>query len=170
MNVSTSSALKITPSLWFDSDAEDAAALYVSVFPNSRITLVSRHTEAGFEHHGKPAGSVLALNFELCGQPFMAINGGPVFKLSEAMSLSVSCDTQEEIDYYWEKLGAGGDAACQNCGWLKDRFGLSWQIVPGILAALVSDPSTSASVMQAVLSMTKLDLQRIQEAAKSATH
>ena len=131
---------------------------------------MSRHTEAGFEHHGKPAGSLLAVNFELCGQPFMAINGGPVFKLSEAMSLSVSCDTQEEIDYYWEKLGADGDAACQNCGWLKDRFGLSWQIVPAILAALVSDPTTSASVMQAVFSMTKLDLQRIRDAAKSATH
>ena len=153
--------------LWYDGTALDAARFYAATFANSAVGTIFR--APGDFPSGKE-GDVLTVEFTVLGIPCLGLNGGPVFKLSEAMSLSVSCDTQEEIDYYWEKLGAGGDAACQNCGWLKDRFGLSWQIVPGILASLVSDPTTSASVMQAVLSMTKLDLQRIRDAAKSATH
>ncbi len=167
MNVSTSSGQKIAPCIWFDTQGEEAVAYYVSVFPNSRITLVSHCTEAGFEHHGRPAGSVMAIGFELCGQPFTALNGGPLFKLNEAMSLIIYCDTQEEIDHYWERLSEGGDPACQACGWLKDRFGLSWQVVPGNLLALVSDPATSEQVMKELHTMKKLDIRRLQQAAES---
>ena len=128
---------RIAPCLWFDSQAEQAAAFYISVFKNSRIVNVSRYTEAGRETHQRPAGSVMTVTFELDGQPFTALNGGPVFKFNEAISLQVHCDNQKEIDYYWNALSKGGDPNAQQCGWLKDQFGLSWQVVPGLLDDLL---------------------------------
>ncbi len=169
MNLSNTSKQKIAPCLWFNGQAEEAVAFYVSVFPDSRVTHVSRFTEAGFEHHGMPPGTVMALGFELCGQPFTVINGGPAFKLNEAMSLIIHCDTQEEIDHYWDLLGEGGDPACQACGWLKDRFGLSWQVVPGDLLELVSDPATAEPVLRELHTMTKLEIHRLRQAAASRT-
>src|SRR5690554_1668467 len=120
----------IAPCLWFDSQAEEAARFYCSVFPDSKITTITYYPQVGQEVHGRSEGSVLTVEFELNGNPFTALNGGPVFKFNEAVSLQVYCDTQEEIDYYWEKLGEGGDPKAQQCGWLKDRYGLSWQVVP----------------------------------------
>ncbi|HET7110500.1 MAG TPA: VOC family protein, partial [Gemmatimonadales bacterium] len=120
----------IAPCLWFDDQAEDAAAFYISIFPNSKIVSVARYGEAGKETHGRPPGSVMVVEFELNGQPFTALNGGPVFTFNEAVSFQLYCETQEELDRYWEKLGAGGDPKAQVCGWLKDKFGLSWQVVP----------------------------------------
>lgn len=155
---------RITPCLWFDDQAEPAANFYVSVFPNSRITAVSRYGEAGFEVHHRPAGSVLTVTFELEGQGFMALNGGPVFKFTEAISLMVSCDSQQEIDRYWERLGDGGDPKAQQCGWLKDRYGLSWQIVPSIMSTLMTGPAANR-VMAALLKMKKLDIAALQAAA-----
>lgn len=156
---------RITPCLWFDDQAEPAAHFYVSVFPNSRISAVTRYGEAGFEIHHRPAGSVLTVTFELDGQSFMALNGGPVFKLTEAISLMVSCDTQDEIDHYWNRLGDGGDPMAQQCGWLKDRYGLSWQVVPGMMAQLMTGPAANR-VMQALLKMKKLDIAALQAAAR----
>jgi predicted 3-demethylubiquinone-9 3-methyltransferase (glyoxalase superfamily) len=157
---------KITPCLWFDDQAEEAASFYVSVFPDSRIVKVSRYGEAGFEIHGRPAGSVMTVLFELAGQSFTALNGGPVFKFNEAVSFEVECATQEEVDYFWDRLSEGGDPRAQQCGWLKDRFGLSWQVVPAILNDLVSDPRSPKSqrAMQAMLGMKKLDIAALQRA------
>src|SRR5215203_7091680 len=157
---------KITPCLWFDDQAEEAATFYVSVFPDSRIVKVSRYGEAGFEIHGRPAGSVMTVLFELAGQSFTALNGGPVFKFNEAVSFEVECATQEEVDYFWDRLSEGGDPRAQQCGWLKDRFGLSWQVVPAILNDLVSDPRSPKSqrAMQAMLGMKKLDVAELQRA------
>ena len=129
----------ITPCLWFDSEGEDAAKFYTSIFPNSKVGAISRYTEAGKELHGKEPGSVLTVAFTLDGQEFTALNGGPLFKFSEAISFQVNCDTQAEVDHYWEKLGAGGDPQAQQCGWLKDKFGVSWQIVPAKMAEWMSD-------------------------------
>jgi predicted 3-demethylubiquinone-9 3-methyltransferase (glyoxalase superfamily) len=131
---------RITPCFWFDDQAEEAATLYTSIFPGSRIVTVSRYGEAGREVHGRPPGSVMVVAFELEGQAFTALNGGPVFKFNEAISLQVSCRTQEEVDHYWEKLSHGGDEQAQQCGWLKDRYGLSWQIVPVALMEMMADP------------------------------
>jgi predicted 3-demethylubiquinone-9 3-methyltransferase (glyoxalase superfamily) len=156
---------RIAPCLWFDSQAEEAARFYVSVFRDSRIGSVSRYGEAGFEIHRRPAGSVMVVNFELGGQPFMALNGGPLFKFSEAISLAVFCDTQQEIDHYWTRLGEGGDPNAQQCGWLKDRYGLSWQIVPSAIEQWMSGPA-SERVMAAVLKMKKIDLAALQTAAR----
>lgn len=156
---------RIAPCLWFDSQAEEAANLYVSIFPNSRITVVTGYGEAGFEHHRKPPGSVMSVAFELDGQPFTALNGGPVFRFSEAVSLQVACDTQAEIDHYWQRLGEGGDPQARQCGWLKDRYGLSWQVGPAILPTLLTDPARGQRVMQAVLRMTKIDLDAVLRAA-----
>jgi predicted 3-demethylubiquinone-9 3-methyltransferase (glyoxalase superfamily) len=153
------------PCLWFDSDAEPAANFYVSVFPNSRVKTISRYGEAGFEQHRRPAGSVMVVIFELDGQELMGLNGGPVFKFTEAISLVVHCDTQDEIDHYWNKLGEGGDPRAQQCGWLKDRYGLSWQIVPSIVEELMTGPN-SERVMTAVMTMKKLDLAAMQAAAR----
>jgi predicted 3-demethylubiquinone-9 3-methyltransferase (glyoxalase superfamily) len=153
------------PCLWFDSDAEPAANFYVSVFPNSRVKTISRYGEAGFEQHRRPAGSVMVVIFELDGQELMGLNGGPVFKFTEAISLVVHCDTQDEIDHYWNKLGEGGDPRAQQCGWLKDRYGLSWQIVPSIVEELMTGPH-SDRVMAAVMQMKKLDLAAMQAAAR----
>ncbi|HQR20301.1 MAG TPA: VOC family protein [Burkholderiaceae bacterium] len=156
---------RISPCLWFDSEAEPAARFYVSVFPNSRINAISRYGEAGFEVHGRPAGSVMVVTFDLDGQPFMALNGGPVFRFTEAISLVVHCETQDEIDHYWTALGAGGDPRAQQCGWLKDRYGLSWQIVPTVIEQLMTGPRSDA-VMAAVLKMKKIDLSALQAAAR----
>src|SRR5262245_59460239 len=120
----------ITPCLWFDDQAEEAARYYTSIFKNSKIRSNSYYNKEGFEIHQKPAGSVLAVAFELNGEPFMAFNGTPMSKFNESLSLQVMCETQEEIDYYWEKLTQGGDKDAQQCGWLKDKYGVSWQVVP----------------------------------------
>ena len=160
---------RIAPCLWFDDQAEAAARYYTAIFPNSRIGTISRFTEAGFEHHGKPAGSVMTVDFELDGQPFTALNGGPIFQFNEAVSLVIHCETQAEIDHYWEKLTAGGDANAQQCGWLKDKFGLSWQVVPTMLSELLndSDAAKAERVMMAVLQMQKLDIAALRRAYES---
>ena len=158
---------RITPCLWFDDQAEAAVACYTSIFPNSRITASSHYGEAGRDIHGRPPGSVMTLAFELDGVPFTALNGGPVFQFNEAVSLQVNCDTQDEIDHYWGALSAGGPVQAQQCGWLKDRFGLSWQIVPAFLAELVSDadPARADRTMRALLGMKKLDIGELRRAA-----
>ena len=161
---------KISPFLWFAHEAEEAAELYTSVFKNSRITDVSRYGEAGQEVHGMKPGSVMTVDFELDGQHFSAINGGPQFKFNESISFVVDCATQEEVDYYWSKLGEGGDPSAQACGWLKDRYGLSWQIVPVALKKLLSggDPQVSNAVMSALLSMKKIDIAALERARASS--
>ena len=158
---------KITPCLWFDSNAEEAAIFYVSIFRNSRIGKIARYGEAGHEIHGRKSGTVMTIEFELNGQTFTALNGGPHFKFNEAISLQVYCDTQEEIDYYWEKLSEGGDEKAQQCGWLKDKFGVSWQIVPSMIDEMMSSRDTRVSdrVMNALLRMKKLDIAELKRAA-----
>ena len=165
---------KITSNLWFDSQAEEAAKYYVSIFKNSKIGRITRYGNEGYEIHKRPAGSVMTIEFILEGQTFVALNGGPHFKFNESISFIVNCETQEEIDYYWNKLSAGGDPSAQQCGWLKDKFGLSWQIVPAILDDMVadSDSKKSEAVMGALLKMKKLDIKKLaaaynQEAAVS---
>jgi predicted 3-demethylubiquinone-9 3-methyltransferase (glyoxalase superfamily) len=156
----------ITPCLWFDSQAEEAVNFYMSIFKNSKIGKISRYGKEGQEIHGKEPGSVMAAEFEINGQPFMALNGGPMFKLTEAVSFQVHCETQEEVDYYWDNLSAGGDPNAQQCGWLKDKFGLSWQVVPTILPQLLNgkDAAKSGSAMNAMLQMGKLDISALQKA------
>jgi predicted 3-demethylubiquinone-9 3-methyltransferase (glyoxalase superfamily) len=151
---------RIVPCLWFDDQAEEAAGFYTGIFANSRIVQVSRYGEAGREVHGRPAGSVMVVAFELDGQAFTALNGGPVFKFNEAISLQVDCETQAEVDHYWGKLSEGGDETAQQCGWLKDRYGVSWQIVPRILIELIGDPDPRKSerAMEAMLRMKKIDI------------
>jgi predicted 3-demethylubiquinone-9 3-methyltransferase (glyoxalase superfamily) len=158
---------KIVACLWFDNEAEEAAKFYVSVFKNSKITGISRYSKAGHEIHRRPAGSVMTVEFELNGQPFTALNGGPAFKFNEAISLQVNCDTQEEVDYYWEKLSKGGDPNAQQCGWLKDRFGLSWQVVPTVLPKLLQDHESPKAqrAMDAMLRMKKIDIRELERAA-----
>ena len=152
---------KIVPNLWFDAEAEEAAAFYVSVFENSRIVNVARYTEAG----PRPAGTVMTVEFELDGQRFVAINGGPEFKFSEAISLMVECKTQDEIDFFWERLSERGEEG--PCGWLKDRYGLSWQIVPTGMDELFADPDQQRArrAMEAMFGMRKLDIAELQRAA-----
>ena len=159
---------RISPCFWFDDQAEDAANFYVDIFPDSRIKLVTRYGEAGFEIHQRPAGSVMVVAFELEGHPFTALNGGPHFKFNEAISLQVHCDTQDEIDYYWDRLAAGGDPRAQQCGWLKDKFGLSWQVVPSVMDEIFRDEKSPAAqrVMNAMLQMKKIDIAEIQRAQK----
>ena len=161
---------RITPCLWFDDQAEEAAGFYTTVFKNSRIVRVSRYGEAGRDVHGKPAGSVMVVAFELDGQAFTALNGGPLFRFNEAVSLQVFCDTQEEIDYYWERLSAGGDPNAQQCGWLKDRFGLSWQVGSPDMDALFADATSPAAqrTMEAMLEMKKLDIAALRRAHDGA--
>src|SRR3954470_18259138 len=150
---------KIAPCLWFDDQAEEAAKYYCGIFKNSRIVIVTRYGKAGYEVHRRPAGSVMVVAFELEGQPFTALNGGPLFKFNEALSLQVYCETQEEIDHYWERLSAGGDPRAQQCGWLKDRYGISWQVVPSRMEDLVKEGGEKGDrVMSALLKMKKLDL------------
>jgi len=157
---------RITPCLWYDNEAEEAASFYVGIFPNSRVLHVTRFGEAGYEIHGRPAGSVMTVEFELDGQPFTALNGGPLFKFNEAVSFQVDCATQAEVDYYWDRLCAGGDPKAQQCGWLKDRYGVSWQIVPAVLHKLLAsaDRTGSERVMQALLQMKKLDIAALERA------
>ena len=155
---------KITPFLWFDDNAEEAVKFYTSIFKNSKIGKIARYDKAGEKAAGRPAGSVMTIEFHLEGQEFVALNGGPHFKFTEAISFVVNCQTQEEVDYYWEKLSAGGKEV--QCGWLKDKFGLSWQIVPTVLGELLSDEDAAKSqrVMQAMLKMVKLDIKKLQDA------
>jgi predicted 3-demethylubiquinone-9 3-methyltransferase (glyoxalase superfamily) len=157
---------KIAPCLWFDNQGEEAAKFYVSIFKNSRIRYIGRYGEAGRETHGRPVGSVMTVEFELEGQSFTALNGGPIFKLSEAMSLQVYVENQEELDYYWDRLSAGGNPESQVCGWLKDKFGLSWQVVPKSLVTLFGDPDNPGSqrAMAALMQMKKLDIAALEKA------
>jgi predicted 3-demethylubiquinone-9 3-methyltransferase (glyoxalase superfamily) len=157
---------KITPCLWFDNQAQEAARFYVSIFNNSGIETITRYGKEGFEKHGKPEGSVLTVTFRLEGQSFTALNGGPQFTLSAAISFVVHCDSQAEVDYFWNKLGEGADPSWQACGWLKDKFGLSWQIVPQALFTMIADKDAAKSgrVMQAVMQMKKLELAVLQRA------
>lgn len=157
---------RITPCLWFDDQAEEAAHFYAAIFKNAKISTISRYGEAGREHHGKPPGSVMVVAFELDGQEFTALNGGPQFKFSEAISLQVHCDTQEEVDYYWERLTAGGDERSQQCGWLKDKFGVSWQVVPRQVVEMLLDKDYNRSqrVMAALMQMKKIDIERLKAA------
>jgi len=155
---------RITPNLWFDHQADEAARFYVALFPNSRIGTVTRYGEAEAAVARRPKGSVLTVTFELEGQEFVALNGGPVFQFSPAISFSVNCKTQEEVDRLWEKLSEGGEP--QPCGWLKDRYGVSWQIVPTVLVEMLQDkdPARSQSVMRAMLQMKKLDIAALKRA------
>lgn len=157
---------RITPCLWFDHEAEQAAAFYVSIFKNSRIVSVARYTEAGRDIHRREPGSVMTVAFELDGQPFTALNGGPVFKFNEAVSLQVNCDTQQEVDYYWQKLSQSGDPKAQQCGWLKDKYGLSWQIVPKVLPELLKDHKSAQAqrAMEAMLRMKKIEIAELERA------
>ena len=152
---------RITPMLWFDTQAEEAANFYCSIFKNSKVTGIARYGDTG----PGPKGSVMVASFEIDGQQFTALNGGPRFKFTEAISLVVNCENQEEVDYYWDKLsGSGGQEVV--CGWLKDRYGLSWQIVPVRLFELMNDPAKANKVMAAVMEMKKLDISKLEEAAK----
>lgn len=157
---------KINPCLWFDHQAEEAANFYTAIFSNSKIRNISRYGKAGFEFHGKPEGSVMTVQFELDGQTFTALNGGPTFQFNEAISFQVSCKTQDEVDHYWNNLSQGGDEQAQQCGWLKDKFGVSWQIVPEVLGELLgsADAEKSQRAMQAMLQMKKLDIAKLQSA------
>jgi len=152
---------KITPNLWFDTEVEEAAEFYISVFKNSRVVNVARYTEAG----PRPAGTVMTVEFELDGQRFIGINGGPEFTFSEAVSFMISCETQEEIDYYWDQLTEGGEEG--PCGWLKDKFGLSWQVVPTGMDELFADPDPTRAerAMRAMFGMRKLDIATLRSAA-----
>jgi len=156
----------IIPCLWFDHQAEEAARFYTSVFRNSRIGRISRYGKEGFEIHGQPEGTVLTVEFEINGQAFTALNGGPVFRFNEAISFQVHCDTQDEVDYYWDRLAEGGDEKAQQCGWLKDRYGVSWQIVPTVLITMLLDKDAGKSnrVMKALLQMKKLDIAGLRQA------
>ncbi|MEP7231959.1 MAG: VOC family protein [Ginsengibacter sp.] len=165
-NDSIAKLQKITPNLWFDKQAEDAARFYTSIFKNSRIGKISRYGTEGVEQHGMPEGTVMVIEFELEGQKFTGLNGGLHFKFSEAISFIINCETQEEVDYYWNKLSEDGDPKAQMCGWLKDKFGLSWQIVPLSLSQLMSDPDREKAgrVMNAMLKMKKIDIKGLKDA------
>jgi predicted 3-demethylubiquinone-9 3-methyltransferase (glyoxalase superfamily) len=152
----------IIPFLWFDNQAEEAANFYVSVFKNSEIKNISRYGKEGFEFHGQKEGTAMTVTFHLNGQPFTALNGGPVFKFTEAISFQVFCETQEEIDDYWAKLTEEGEEV--QCGWLKDKYGISWQIIPAILPELMSDPAKAGRVTQAYLQMKKFDIEKLLQA------
>jgi predicted 3-demethylubiquinone-9 3-methyltransferase (glyoxalase superfamily) len=155
---------KITPCLWFDTQAEEAAHFYAAIFENSRINKISRYTKAGRDIHGKAPGSVLTVEFELDGQSFTALNGGPHFKFNEAVSFQVMCDDQGEIDYFWHKLGGGGQEG--QCGWLKDKFGVSWQIVPQVLPQMLTDADGAKRerAKSALMTMRKCDVEALQRA------
>ena len=157
---------KITPFLWFNTQAEEAAKFYVSIFKNSKVGGVTRYDEAGAKASGMPKGTAMTVAFQLEGQQFTALNGGPHFKFTEAISFVVNCESQEEVDHYWSKLSEGGDEKAQQCGWLKDKHGLSWQIVPKVLVKLLSDPDAAKSqrVMQAMLQMRKIDINALKQA------
>lgn len=157
---------KITPNLWFDGQAEEAVNYYLTIFKNSKTGRISRYGEEGKEIHKKPVGSILTIEFDLEGQSFLALNGGPEFKFNEAISFIINCETQEEIDYYWNKLIQGGDEKAQICGWLKDKYGVSWQVVPVQLNAMLADTDTvkTERVMKELFKMKKLELSVFQKA------
>ena len=155
---------RITNCLWFDSEAEEAVALYTSIFKNSKTGHIARFGKEGFEHHGKPEDSVMTVEFELDGQKFLALNGGPIFKFNEAMSLMVNCETQEEVDHYWNKLTEGGEEG--PCGWLKDKFGVSWQVIPEVFTKMMNDSDSAKAhrAMGAVFEMKKFDIVKLEKA------
>src|SRR5437899_4966677 len=155
---------KITPFLWFDDQAEEAAKFYTSIFKNSRIGKIARYGEEGERIAGRPKGSVMTVEFQLEGQEFVALNGGPHFKFTEAISFVVNCKTQEEVDYFWSRLSAGGEES--RCGWLKDKFGLSWQVVPTVLIEMLADKDAAKAkrVMHAMLQMDKIDIPTLKKA------
>jgi predicted 3-demethylubiquinone-9 3-methyltransferase (glyoxalase superfamily) len=157
---------KISPCLWFDDQGEEAAKFYTSIFKDSKMGDVTRYGKEGYEIHGREEGTVMTVEFEIEGQKFLALNGGPIFKFNEAISFQVYCETQEEVDYYWEKLSEGGDEKAQQCGWLKDKYGVSWQIVPTILIKMLKDKDSEKSqrVMKAMLQMHKLDISILKKA------
>ena len=157
---------KIVPCLWFDNNAEEAVRFYTSIFRNSKVKHTSRYGDAAAQAAGRPKGSVLTIAFELNGQEYTALNGGPIFKFNEAISLQINCENQDELDYFWNKLSEGGEPRAQQCGWLKDKFGLSWQIVPAMLAQWVTDRDQAKSdrVMAKLLPMKKLDIRALQQA------
>ena len=157
---------KISPCLWFDDNAEDAVNFYVSVFKDSNIGNVTRYGKEGYDIHKKKEGSVMTIDFEIEGQKFLALNGGPIFKFNEAISFQIYCVTQEEIDYYWDKLTEDGDKNAQVCGWLKDKFGVSWQVVPVALIKMLEDKDSRKTerVMKAMLQMRKLDIDALTKA------
>ncbi len=157
---------KITPFLWFNDNAEEAANFYASIFKDSKIGRIARYGEEAAEKTGRPNGSVMTIEFELEGQRFVGLNGGPMFKFTEAVSFVVNCETQKEVDYFWEKLSEGGEKS--RCGWLTDRFGLSWQVVPTVLIDMMhdKDPGKSQRVMEAVLQMDKIDISKLKRATE----
>ena len=159
---------KIAPCFWFDHQGEEAANFYVSIFRNSKIVAVTRYAKAGQEIHGRPPGSVMTVAFELEGQPFTALNGGPAFTFNEAVSLQVLCANQEEIDHYWNTLTEGGDPKAQACGWLKDKYGVSWQVVPASLPQMLKDAESPKAerLTEAILRMKKLDIRELERAAE----
>lgn len=157
---------RIRPSLWFDTQAEDAARFYTSIFKDSTLGAITRYPDAGQDVTGKPPGSVMTVEFEVNGLSFIALNGGPNFTFSEAISFEIPCADQAEVDYYWERLSEGGDPAAQQCGWLKDKFGLSWQVVPRGMGEILNSPDQERSkrAFEAMLQMKKLDLAALQRA------
>ena len=158
---------KITPFLWFDNQAEEAVRFYTSIFKYSKIVSITRYGEDAAEASGRPKGTVMTVTFQLAGQEFVALNGGPHFKFSEAISFVVNCGTQEEVDYYWERLSEDGDAKAQQCGWLKDKYGVSWQIIPTGMVELLTDPDPekSSRAMKVMLQMKKIDIEILKRAA-----
>ena len=162
-------AQKITTNLWFDDQAEQAAEFYTSIFKNSRIRRISRYGKEGYEIHGKVEGTVMTVEFQIEGQEFVALNGGSHFRFNEAISFIVNCETQTEVDYLWDKLSEGGDPEAQQCGWLRDKFGISWQIVPTVLTEMVNDPNSEKSqkAVKAMLQMKKLDIEKLVDAFES---
>ena len=161
-----------TPCLWFDNNAEEAVKFYTSIFKDSEITGVTHYGQAGSEAAGKPKGTVMTIAFRLNGQEFLALNGGPIFKFNEAVSFIVNCQSQEEIEYYWENLSEDGDKKAQQCGWLKDKFGLSWQIVPTALSEMLQDKDSAKAerVMKAMLQMKKINIKILKQAYKQELH
>lgn len=157
---------RITPNLWFNNEAEEAVNYYISIFKNSKIERINRYSKAGQDIHKKKEGSVMTIEFSLDGQRFTALNGGPEFKFNESVSFVVNCKDQKEVDYYWEKLSAGGDKNAQQCGWVKDKYGLSWQIVPTIIHELYEDHTSEKTqrAMDAMMKMKKLDIEKLQQA------
>ena len=161
----------LIPCLWFDSQAEEAARFYTGIFKDSKIVAITRYPEAGQEVHGRAPGSVMTVEFELNGQRFTGLNGGPHFKFNEAVSFQVMCQTQEEVDHYWNRLGQGGDPKAQQCGWLKDRYGLSWQVVPTGMVEMLKDPDREKAnrAMEAMMQMKKLDITELKRAFEGET-
>jgi len=152
--------------LWFDDNAEEAVQFYLSIFKNSKVGNVTHYGKEGFEIHKKKEGSVMTIDFEIEGQKFLALNGGPIFKFNEAISFQIYCETQDDVDYYWNKLTEGGDKNAQVCGWLKDKFGVSWQVVPNILVKMLQDKDSkkTENVMRVMLQMQKLDIKALTKA------